>query len=106
MIHKKPDLKKKLDLIQPTKRIKPLPSPILPPVFLLLDVASRLGDAIPAGGRVRHLLHAPQPLPRQRHLLHLLPPTRQVLGEGLQVSLKKKSCVSANPTLPIGSGRP
>jgi len=104
MIHKK---KPNLILYNLQNTSSQYPPPYFPPpLFVLLDVASRLGDAVPAGGRVRHLLHAPQPLPRQRHLLHLLSPTRQVLGEGLQVSLKKKSCVSGNPTLPIGSGRP
>lgn len=53
---------------------------------VILDLSpSRLCHAVCPGCSVSNLLHTPQPLPGQCHLHHLLCPSRQVLGEGLQV---------------------
>lgn len=56
-------------------------------VAKILDLSPppRLRHAVCPGCRVSGLLHPSQPLPRQCHLHHLLCPSRQVLGERLQV---------------------
>lgn len=57
---------------------------------VILDLSpSRLRHAVCPGHSVNSLLHSPQPLPGQCHLHHVLCPSRQVLGERLQVGGKK-----------------
>lgn len=57
----------------------------LPPFTSLHLLPSRLSHVAAANSAHHHLLHAAGALPRQRHLHHVLPAARQVLGAKLQV---------------------